>query len=90
MQYPIAITPGDENTAYCIIIPDIVGCYSASDEPVDILENAKEAIILHLRGLMEDGEPIPMPTHSARHQDNPDFPGVSWAVADIPIDALYE
>lgn len=44
MQYPIAIAPSNGTTAYGIFIPDIVGCYSASDERADISNNAKEAI----------------------------------------------
>jgi len=62
IQYPIAITPSNETTAYGIFVPDIVGCYSASDERTDISNNTKETIMLHLKGLIEDGEAIPLPT----------------------------
>ncbi|GAF56689.1 MULTISPECIES: type II toxin-antitoxin system HicB family antitoxin [Psychrobacter] len=90
MQYPIAITPSNKTTAYGIFIPDIVGCYSASDERADISNNAKEAIMLHLKGLIEDGEAIPLPTDSTKHKDNLDFEGMDWAVVDIQIHELYE
>ena len=90
MQYPIAIAPSNETTAYGIFIPDIVGCYSASDERADISNNAKEAIMLHLKGLIEDGEAISLPTDSARHKDNLDFERMDWAVVDIQIHELYE
>ncbi|OLF38190.1 MULTISPECIES: type II toxin-antitoxin system HicB family antitoxin [unclassified Psychrobacter] len=89
MKYPIAIQKGDNNTAYGIIIPDIAGCYSASDEYENILKNAKEAIVLHISGMIEDGEPIPMPTDSNNYKDDPGFEGMSWATVDVQIDELY-
>jgi len=73
MQYPIAITPSNETTAYGIFIPDIVSCYSASDERADIFNNAKEAIMLQLKGLIEDGEAIPIPTESTKKKEKLNF-----------------
>ncbi|MGM8909023.1 type II toxin-antitoxin system HicB family antitoxin [Psychrobacter sp. 1U1] len=89
MEYPITIQQGDDNTAYGIIIPDIAGCYSASDEYGNILKNAKEAIVLHISGMIDDGEPIPMPTDSNNYKDDPGFEGMSWATVDVQIDELY-
>jgi len=89
MQYPIAIEQGDENTAYGIIVPDIAGCYSASDEHENILRNAKEAIVSHIKCMIEDGEPIPMPTYIDKYKDDPDFEGMSWDMVDVNMDELY-
>jgi len=66
-----------------------VGCYSASDERADISNNTKEAIVLYLKGLIEDGEAIPLPTDSTRHKDSLDFEDMYWAVIDIQIHELY-
>ena len=46
--------------------------------------------MLHLKGLIEDGEAIPLPTDSTKHKDNLDFEGMDWAVVDIQIHELYE
>ncbi|MBS9780044.1 MAG: type II toxin-antitoxin system HicB family antitoxin [Moraxellaceae bacterium] len=84
MLYPIAIEKGDKKHAYGIIVPDIVGCFSASDEKGDIFHNATEAIALHLEGLLEDGEEIPIATSIDNYIDNPNYQGMTWAL--IPID----
>lgn len=55
MLYPIAIELGDETYAYGVTIPDIVGCFSAGDTMEEALKNVREAIELHLEGLVEDG-----------------------------------
>ncbi len=84
MLYPIAIEKGDDKHAYGIIVPDIAGCFSASDEEHDIFTNATEAIEAHLDLLAEDGEPIPVATSIDNHIDNPDYQGMTWAL--IPFD----
>jgi predicted RNase H-like HicB family nuclease len=58
LQYPVLIERGDEDTAWGIIVPDLPGCFSAADNEADILDNAREAILLHLSAL----EDIPVPS----------------------------
>lgn len=58
IQYPVLIEKGSKNTAWGIIVPDLPGCFSAADEEADILNNAREAILLHLEAL----EDIPQPS----------------------------
>ncbi len=58
LQYPVLIEPGNGNTAWSIIVPDLPGCFSAADEEADILVNAREAILLHLSAL----DDIPTPS----------------------------
>ncbi len=57
VQYPVLIEKGNENAAWGIIVPDLPGCFSAADEQVDILDNAREAILLHLEALDKIPEP---------------------------------
>jgi hypothetical protein len=46
MPYPIAIEPGNDTTAWGVVVPDLPGCFSAGDT----LEEAMlEAGILNLR-----------------------------------------
>ena len=73
MLYPIAIELGDETHAYGVTVPDIAGCFSAGDTMEEALKNVREAIELHLEGLVEDGLEIPLPTDMAKHQQHADF-----------------
>lgn len=59
-QYAIVIEhqPGSNYSAY---VPDLPGCVSTGDSLEEVQQNIKEAIAFHLRGLREDGEPIPEP-----------------------------
>ena len=85
MFYPIAIEPGDEQHAFGVIVPDLPGCYSASDTLDEAINQAKEAIALHLEGLAEDGEAIPVPSAISEHVNNPEYTGFIWGVVDMDI-----
>ena len=73
-QYPIAIYPGDEQTAFSVFFPDIPGCFSAGDSLNDVLKNANEALALHLEGLSE----IPTATRIDEHVNKPEYKGCVW------------
>lgn len=86
MLYPIAIELGDDTHAYGVTVPDIAGCFSAGDTMEEALKNVREAIELHLEGLVEDGLDIPLPTDIAAHQKNPDFAAnYVWAIVEIDV-----
>ena len=53
MRYPIAIETGDSKHAFGVVVPDLPGCFSAGDTLDEALTNAREAILLHLEGLLE-------------------------------------
>lgn len=43
-------------------VPDLPGCIAGGFESPDVArERISEAIDLHLRGILEDGEPVPEP-----------------------------
>jgi len=63
MKYPIAIEPGDQKTAWSVIVPDLPGCFSAADSGVDeAIENAKEAIELWIEMALDGEKDIPKPS----------------------------
>ena len=80
MYYPIAIEQGDAKHAYGVVVPDLPGCFSAGDTMDEALANAREAILLHLEGLLDTGEAIPAPTDIGTHQRKKEFAGWIWAV----------
>ena len=85
MLYPIAIERGDKETAHGIIIPDIVGCFSAADNYNDVFDNAIEAITGHLECLAEEGLEIPLPSDIEHYIDDEDYKGMTWAVVAVDI-----
>lgn len=58
----IAILEYSENGTVGVYFPDLPGCVSAADTTEKAIENAKEALSLHLFGMEEDGEEIPKPS----------------------------
>ena len=83
MRYPIAIEPGDDARAWGVVVPDLPGCFSAGDTLDEAIEQAREAIVLHLDGLLDDGEAIPAPRPVSEHQGRPELAGWIWAVVEI-------
>jgi predicted RNase H-like HicB family nuclease len=84
MRYPIAIEPGDENTAYGVVVPDLPGCFSAGDTLDEAMENVKEAIALWIDCVLDSGEVIPKPSSLDVLRTNPEFAG--WILAVVEID----
>ncbi|HST87176.1 MAG TPA: type II toxin-antitoxin system HicB family antitoxin [Ktedonobacterales bacterium] len=58
-RYLIIIERGGQNlSAY---VPDLPGCAATGATHDELLANMREAITLHLQGMIEDGERIPAP-----------------------------
>ena len=71
-HYTILLHPDKEQGGYWVTVPALPGCVSQGDTLEDAIANAREAIALHLEGMIADGEPIP--------EDAPDTQAVSIAV----------
>jgi len=58
-KFAVIIERGQDNlSAY---VPDLPGCVTTGKTVEEIEHNIREAIELHLEGMVEDGEPIPEP-----------------------------
>ena len=79
-QYPIAIQPGDDLTAFGVFFPDIPGCFSAGDSLSEAIHNAPEALALHIEGLNE----LPEPSRIDDHVNKPEFEGCVWTMVSVP------
>ena len=75
MRYPIVIEPGDEKTAYGVIVPDLPGCFSAGDTLDEAFDMAKEAIEGWIECTVDDGQDIPKPSAMEEIRKNP---GILW------------
>jgi predicted RNase H-like HicB family nuclease len=60
MRYAIVIEKAENN--YAAYIPDLPGCVATGKTIEETEQQIREAIELHLRGMREDGLPIPVPT----------------------------
>lgn len=64
MTYVAVFEPTE--TGLSVYVPDLPGCISTGTDFDDAEHNIREAIQLHLKGIREDGEPIPEPTSFVR------------------------
>jgi predicted RNase H-like HicB family nuclease len=63
MRYAVIIERGERNfSAYA---PDLPGCIATGATLEEVKRRMGEAVELHLRGMREDGLPIPEPTSLA-------------------------
>jgi predicted RNase H-like HicB family nuclease len=60
VRYPIIIEKGP--TSYGAYSPDLPGCVAAGESIEEVKELMKQAIALHLQGMLEDGDPLPEPS----------------------------
>jgi len=69
MRYAIVVEKAAAN--YAAYVPDLPGCV-ATGETVEGTESLlREAIKLHVRGLREDGLPVPVPSCVVDYLDVP-------------------
>lgn len=79
----------DDGQRYGVTVPDLAGCFSAGDSIDAALESVKEAIELHLEGLLEEGQDnMPGIAPISQHQNNPDYANVVWALVDVDTTAF--
>jgi len=84
MLFPVVLH-SDDGRNYGVTVPDLPGCFSAGESMEAAIARAGEAIGLHLDGLAEDGEVLPVPQGLAAHQDKPEFAGGIWALVAVDM-----
>lgn len=52
----------NENERFWVDFPDVDGCFSDGDTLEEVMENAQEALALHISGLLDNELPIPAPS----------------------------
>ncbi len=58
-DFKILLEPDEEGGGYVVSCPALPGCYTQGDTIDEALENIKEAILLCLEDLQDNGLPIP-------------------------------
>jgi predicted RNase H-like HicB family nuclease len=88
MRYPI-ILHTDDNKQFGITVPDLPGCFSQGNSVENAVDNAREAILFHAKGLVSEKQSVPPPSEIV---DLADFHGDAGtaliAYADVHIKPL--
>ena len=79
----IAIETGDAEHAYGVVVPDLPARFSAGDTLDEALANSREAILLHVEGLLDDGQPFPRPSTIEQLCGKRSYRGRTWAIVDV-------
>jgi len=66
-RFLIIIEKGNQN--YGAYSPDLPGCVAVGDTIEEVEKNMREAIIMHIKGMMEDQEPIPYSQTTAEYME---------------------
>ena len=89
MRYPIAIEPGDEITAFGVVVPDLPGCFSAGESLDEAVSGAEEAAAAWIDAALDAGEAIPAVSSLESLRQNPAYAG--WMFGVITLDpALFD
>lgn len=59
--YRFSVVVEKDKEGYFAFCPELQGCYTQGDTYEEALENIKDAIRLHVKDRIEDGEDIPQP-----------------------------
>ncbi|MBE7525835.1 type II toxin-antitoxin system HicB family antitoxin [candidate division WWE3 bacterium] len=69
MRYAIVVEKAGNN--YSAYVPDLPGCVATGSTIEETERKIREAIELHIEGMMEDGLPIPQPTSIVQYIEVP-------------------
>lgn len=81
----IAIVHKEANTDFGVSFPDFPGCITAGQSIDDAKDFAQEALSLHIQGMFEDGDKLPVPSKLEQIMANDDFAdAVAYLVVTVP------
>jgi predicted RNase H-like HicB family nuclease len=87
MKYPVLIHK-ESSSDFGVTVPDLPGCYSAGTTMEEALENAHEAVLTHVEGLLMDQEPIPTPSSVESLLPEWNEKGAVWALVAVDLSVL--
>jgi antitoxin HicB len=61
-QFSIVLDLDEDEVGYTVTVPALPGVVTQGETVEECIEHAKEAIALHIEGLIADGKPIPEET----------------------------
>ncbi|MBL7174855.1 MAG: type II toxin-antitoxin system HicB family antitoxin [Desulfobacteraceae bacterium] len=78
----IAAVHKDQESDFGVSFPDFPGCITAGSSIDEAKDMAHDALSLHIKGMLEDSENIPVPSKLEDIMDDPDY---SDAVAILVV-----
>lgn len=69
----IAVVHKDPKSDFGVSFPDFPGCITAGSSIDEAKDMAHDALSLHIKGMMKDGENIPAPSKLEDIMDDPDY-----------------
>ena len=92
LEYPVVIEPlaPEEGGGFVATVPDLPGCFSAGDTMEEALDQVREAILLHVEGLLDDGGPVPGARPIEHYRNKRDFKGRVWALVEVDLSRLED
>ena len=69
----IAVVHKDAKSDFGVSFPDFPGCITAGSSIDEAKDMAHDALSLHIKGMVEDGENIPAPSKLEDIMENPDY-----------------
>jgi predicted RNase H-like HicB family nuclease len=85
MTFLVAIHK-DAASSYGVSVPDLPGCVTAGETIEEALTMAKEAIELHLEGMLDDNLDLPDPTEDIeRFRNDADYAAAIWGAVRVHI-----
>jgi predicted RNase H-like HicB family nuclease len=81
----IAIVHKEAKTDFGVSFPDFPGCITAGQTVDEAKDLAQEALALHVKGMIEDGDQLPAPSKLEDIMADADYAGaVAYLVVSIP------
>ena len=69
----IGVVHKDPKSEFGVSFPDFPGCITAGKSIDEAKDMAHDALSLHIKGMLEDGEIIPAPSKLENIMEDPDF-----------------
>ena len=82
MRYRILVVTGKSPRNYSAYAPEVPGCVATGKTLQETLQNMREALQLHLEGMVEDGDELPV---SAEPDDEAHFVEVEVEMPAKPL-----
>ncbi len=81
----IAIVHKEAKSDFGVSFPDFPGCITAGKNIDEAKDMAQEALTLHIQGMLEDGEQLPVSSQLEDIMNDPDYANaIAYLVVSVP------
>ena len=81
----IAIVHKEAKSDFGVSFPDFPGCITAGKNIDEAKDMAQEALTLHIQGMLEDGDRLPVPSRLEEIMSDPDYANaIAYLVVSVP------